>query len=88
MFRDRGVELLRRAIEEEMRTEGAESKWYVSAILRLIQKGYRVKSVDVNDLFWMDVDYPGDLFKARYYANKVLKKSTDGNLLRVVETSR
>ncbi len=88
VFRDRGVELLRRAIEEEMRTEGAESKWYVSAILRLIQKGYRVKSIDVNDLFWMDVDYPGDLFKARYYANKVLNKSADGNLLRVVETSR
>lgn len=88
VFRDRGVELLRRAIEEEMRTEGAENKWYVSAIRRLIKKGYRVKSIDINDLFWMDVDFPGDLFRARYYSNRFIQKASDNGLLRVVETSR
>ena len=88
VFRDRGVELLRKSIEEEMRTEGAESKWYVSAILRLIEKGYKVKSQDVNDLYWMDVDYPSDLFKARFNSNRFIQRTADNNLLRVVETSR
>ncbi len=88
VFRDRGVELLRRAIEEEMRTEGSESKWYVSAILRLIQKGYKVKSVDVKDLYWMDVDYPADLFRARFNSNRFIRKTADESLLRIVETSR
>jgi choline kinase len=39
VFRDTGVELLNRAVEEEMRTEGAEKKWYTSAIQKLIRKG-------------------------------------------------
>ncbi|MEM4658182.1 MAG: phosphocholine cytidylyltransferase family protein [Candidatus Methanosuratincola sp.] len=88
VFRDRGVELLRRAIEEEMRTEGAENKWYVSAIRRLIRKGYRVKSIDINDLFWMDVDFPGDLFRARYHSNRFIQKPSDNGHLRLVEPSR
>ncbi|NIP30107.1 MAG: NTP transferase domain-containing protein, partial [Candidatus Dadabacteria bacterium] len=29
VFRDTGVELIKRAIEEEMRTPGAETKWYI-----------------------------------------------------------
>ncbi len=39
VFRDTGVELLRRAVEEEMRNPGAEGKWYISSIHRLISKG-------------------------------------------------
>ena len=39
MFRDMGVELLKRAVEEEMRNPGAEGKWYISSIHRLISKG-------------------------------------------------
>jgi choline kinase len=87
VFRDTGVELMKRAIEEEMRTVGAENKWYISAIHRLIKKGYKVKSLDINDLFWMDVDYPSDLFKARFNSNKFIKKSYQERVLRVVETS-
>ena len=60
---------------------------YISAIHRLIKKGYKVKSLDINDLFWMDVDYPSDLFKARFNSNKFIKKSYQERVLRVVETS-
>ena len=70
-----------------MRTGGAENKWYISAIHRLIKKGYKVKSLDINDLFWMDVDYPSDLFKARLNSDKFIKKSYQERVLRVVETS-
>jgi len=87
VFRDTGVELLKRSIEEEMRTGGAENKWYISAIHRLIKKGYKVKSLDIDDLFWMDVDYPSDLFKARLNSDKFIKKSYQERVLRVVETS-
>ncbi len=87
VFRDTGVELLKRSIEEEMRTGGAENKWYISAIHRLIKKGYKVKSLDIGDLFWMDVDYPSDLFKARLNSDKFIKKSYQERVLRVVETS-
>lgn len=89
VFRDTGVELIKRAIEEEMRTEGSERKWYVSAIKTLIKKGYRVKYVDIKDLFWMDVDYPSDLFRVRFNSNKLIKRfSEEERVLRVVETNR
>jgi choline kinase len=88
VFRDTGVELLKRAIEEEMRTEGAERKWYVSAIKTLIKKEYRVKYVDIKNLFWMDVDYPSDLFRARFNSNKFIRKFSEERILRIVETNR
>lgn len=87
-FRGNGVEILKRAIEEELRIEGAETKWYVSAISRLISKGYRISTIDVKELFWMDVDYPTDLFKARMHSNLFYSKTYEDSLLKVVETSR
>lgn len=84
VFRDRGVELMKRAIEEEIRTEGAMGKWYVSAIDRLINKGYKVKPLDINDLFWMDVDYPSDLSKANFLSNKFIKTKYAEKTLRAV----
>ncbi|MGH7901082.1 MAG: sugar phosphate nucleotidyltransferase [Thermodesulfobacteriota bacterium] len=87
VFRDTGVEFIKRAIEEEMRIDGAEKKWYISAIHRLIKKGYKVKSLDINDLFWMDVDYPSDLFKARFNSCKFLTKPRPERILRVVESN-
>ena len=86
VFRDTGVKLLKRSIEEEMRKDGAENKWYISAIHRLINKGYKVKSMNIGDMFWMDVDYPSDLFKARFYSNKFIKTYPE-RVLKVVETS-
>ncbi|MGQ0793483.1 MAG: phosphocholine cytidylyltransferase family protein [Deltaproteobacteria bacterium] len=88
VFRDSGVEFVKRSIEEEMRTEGAEKKWYASAVHRLIKKGYKAKYLDIKDLFWMDVDYPGDLFKARINSNKISKKPYQEKILRVVETGK
>ena len=58
VFNDTGVELLKRAIEEEMRNPGAERKWYISSIHRLISKGYKIKPLDIGELYWMDVDCP------------------------------
>ncbi|MGH7801509.1 MAG: sugar phosphate nucleotidyltransferase [Thermodesulfobacteriota bacterium] len=87
VFRDIGVDLIKRAIEEEMRAAGAEKKWYASAIQRLVTKGYRIKSLDIEDLFWMDVDYTSDLFRARFNSSKFIKKSQKERILRVVETT-
>lgn len=86
VFRDTGVEFVKRAIEEEMRVEGAEKKWYISAIHRLIRKGYKIKSLDVENLFWMDVDYPSDLFRARYNSASFIDKPKQQRILRIVES--
>ena len=88
VFNDTGVELLKRAIEEEMRNPGAEGKWYISSIHRLINKGYKIKPLDIGELYWMDVDCPLDLFRARKQADRFLKEEyCTPNLLRVVDSS-
>lgn len=88
VFRGMGVELLRRAIEEEMRNPGAEGKWYISSIHRLISKGYEVRPLDIGNLYWMDVDCPLDLFRARKESGKFLKKEyTVPDFLKVVDSS-
>ena len=88
VFRDTGVELLKRAVEEEMRNPGAERKWYISSIHRLISKGYKIKPLDIGELYWMDVDCPMDLFRARKQADRFLKKEYRvPSLLRVVGSS-
>ena len=88
VFRDTGVELLKRAVEEEMRNPDAERKWYISSIHRLISKGYKIKPLDIGELYWMDVDCPLDLFRARKQADRFLKKEYRvPSLLRVVGSS-
>ena len=88
VFRDTGVELLKRAVEEEMRNPGAEGKWYVSSIHRLISKGYKIQPLDIDELYWMDVDCPMDLFRARKQADRFLKKEYRvPSLLRVADSS-
>ncbi len=88
VFRDTGVELLKRAVEEEMRNPGAEGKWYISSIHRLISKGYGIKPLDIGELYWMDVDCPMDLFRARKQADRFLKKESRAPNLRVVDFSK
>lgn len=88
LFRDTGVEIIKRAIEEEMRSPGAEKKWYISSIQRLINKGYKIKSLDINKLFWMDVDYPVDLFNVRSQSEKFLNIASEKTYLRVVESNQ
>lgn len=84
MFRGMGVEIMKKAIEEEIRTKGAREKWYVSAIQRLIKKGCKVNSLDINNLFWMDVDDPNDLNRVRFNSNKIINKPYEQRILRVV----
>ena len=88
VFRDTGVEIIKRAIEEEMRSPGAEKKWYISSIQRLINKGYKIKSLDIDDLFWMDVDYPQDLFNVRAHSDKFLNIANSKFYLKVVESNQ
>ncbi|MCH7517672.1 MAG: phosphocholine cytidylyltransferase family protein [Candidatus Dadabacteria bacterium] len=85
VFRSMGVVLLKRALEEEIRTEGATEKWYVSAVQRLISKGYKVNAIDIEDLYWMDVDFPEDFIQARVNSNMFKKKLYQERKLRVVE---
>jgi len=88
VFRDTGVELLKRAIEEEMRNPGAEGKWYISSIQRLVSKGYKIKPLDIGELYWMDVDCPMDFFRARKQTGRFLREECRvPNLLRVIDSS-
>lgn len=84
VFRDRGFVLLERMIEEKVREDGPEKKCYVSAIQRLIEKGYNVKPLDIGDLFWIKIARTSDLANARIYANKLIGKSQAGRILRIV----
>ncbi len=87
VLRNTGVELLKGAVEEEIRTVGVEKRHYISAIQRLISKGHSVKSIDIGELFWMDVDCPSDLLKARFNSAEFIKRPPAEKTLRVVETS-
>ncbi|MHA1973499.1 MAG: phosphocholine cytidylyltransferase family protein [Candidatus Hodarchaeales archaeon] len=86
-FRNMGVVHLKRALEEEIRTAGATEKWYASAVQQLITKGYKVNAIDIEDLFWMDVDYPRDLIKARHYSDNLFKKKASSErILNLIKT--
>jgi choline kinase len=84
VFRDRGFLLLERIIEEKVREDGPEKKCYVSAIQRLIEKGYNVKPLDIGDLCWIKIARTSDLANARIYANKLFGKSQQERILRIV----
>jgi len=81
LFRKRGVSLLKRAIEEEVRTKDAKKKWYVSAIVRLIELGNEVNYLNIKNLFWMDVDSPKDIYKARFCSNKYIVEHSKDTFL-------
>jgi len=85
-FRNMGIVHLKRALEEEIRAVGATEKWYVSAVQQLIAKGYKVNALDIGDLFWMDVDFPADLFRVRADSKMFTKKFYQERNLRVVES--
>lgn len=86
-FRNAGVPRLKIALEEEIRIGGAKEKWYVSVVQRLIDKGYKVNPLDIEDLFWMDVDYPSDLSIARQNIDKYFNsKKSIKRVLRLIKT--
>ncbi len=72
LFRGTGVEMIKRASEEEIRGGNVHQKWYVSCIQRLLNKGYKITPFDIGDMFWMDVDYPRDLFAAKNNSDKFI----------------
>ncbi|WP_462137030.1 phosphocholine cytidylyltransferase family protein [Candidatus Mycalebacterium sp.] len=90
LFRGTGVEMIKRASEEEMRCGSVRQKWYVSCIQRLLNKGYKIKPFDIGDMFWMDVDYPKDLFVAKNNFDKFVfsgeRRAAVGSPLKIVSS--
>lgn len=90
LFRGTGVEMIKRASEEEMRCGNVRQKWYVSCIQRLLNKGYKIKPFDIGDMFWMDVDYPRDLFLAKNNFDKFIfsgrRRAAVGSPLKIVSS--
>ena len=76
VFRNEGVEILKRSLEKEIRTENFNLKWYASSIERILQRGHKIKTLDIKDLYWHDVDYPNDLDNAKLNINKIASKKT------------
>ena len=82
VFRNEGVDILKRSLEKEIRTEKFNKKWYASAISRILKRGHKISSIDIGDLYWHDVDYPNDLNNAKLNINLI--SSNKKNNLRVV----
>jgi len=79
-FRQEGVEMLRRSLEKEIRTNNFQKKWYASAIERILQRGHKIKAIDIKNLYWHDVDYPNDLHHAKLNINKIISKQINPKL--------
>ena len=80
VFRNEGVEILKRSLEKEIRTESFNLKWYASSIERILQRGHKIKALNINSLYWHDVDYPNDLNNAKLNINKISSKKTASKL--------
>tara|TARA_B100001996_G_C18659851_1_gene592633 strand:+ start:1113 stop:1868 length:756 start_codon:yes stop_codon:yes gene_type:complete len=80
VFRNEGVEILKRSLEKEIRTDNFNLKWYASGIDRILQRGHKIKTLDIRDLYWHDVDYPNDLNNAKINVNKISTKKKKANL--------
>tara|TARA_B100000900_G_scaffold56032_1_gene41858 strand:+ start:786 stop:1538 length:753 start_codon:yes stop_codon:yes gene_type:complete len=82
VFRNEGVDILKRSLEKEIRTEKFNKKWYASAISRILKRGHKISSIDIGDLYWHDVDYPNDLNNAKLNIDRI--SSNNKTNLRVV----
>ena len=71
VFRGEGVEILKRSLEKEIRTQDFNLKWYASSISRIIQRGHKIMTTNIKDLYWHDVDYPNDLENAKININRI-----------------
>ena len=80
VFRNEGVEILKRSLEKEIRTENFNLKWYASGIERILQRGHKINTLDIKDLYWHDVDYPNDLNNAKLNINKIISKKKSSKL--------
>jgi|TARA_B110000438_G_C15758974_1_gene626414 L-glutamine-phosphate cytidylyltransferase len=80
VFRNEGVEILKRSLEKEIRTENFNLKWYASSIDRILQRGHKIKTLNINNLYWHDVDYPNDLDNAKLNINLISSKKKASKL--------
>ncbi len=64
LFRGKGPQLFRRALERAMRDPSASQKWYLSVIDKMAQS-MPVWTVDAKGLQWCEVDFPADIKQAR-----------------------
>lgn len=80
-FRESGVSLIKKSIEEEIRTKGARQKDIVYAIHRLIKKGHmvcRVNSLRNREFFRIYINSPGNSTKVgTHFGQKINKMSRD-----------
>ena len=81
-FRGEGTMILKRALEKEIRSDSFNKKWYASAIERIINRGHMVSAMNIEELYWHDVDYIHDLNNAR--DNSDIIESDNKEELRVV----
>jgi len=80
-FRESGVSLIKKSIEEEIRTKEARQKDIVHAIHRLIKKGHmvcRVNSLRNREFFKIYINSPGNTTKVgAQFGQKINKISRD-----------
>ncbi len=63
-FRGEGVEGFKTALDRAVRNPSAFGKWYLEVIDSMAGPMH-VKSVSIEGLWWIEIDSPGDLTKAR-----------------------
>ena len=61
-----------------LRTEKMSNE-IISLIPKIVDK-YKIKTLDIGDLYWHDVDYPNDLDNAKLNINKIASKKTSTKL--------
>lgn len=59
-FQERGIDAFRDALTRAVEANGAERRWYLSAVDALASR-LRVSTVSVHGLWWTEVDSPEDL---------------------------
>ena len=69
LFRGAGRRLLGEALAEVAREPEAHRRWYLSAVDRLAGRGL-VQAESVEDLGWVEIDYPHDLAPAFALASR------------------
>jgi len=67
------------AIEESIRRTGDET---LSGGIRILSEGRKVKTLDIGDAFWIDIDDRKAFKKAEQYLISKLRKSSDGPVSR------
>ena len=63
LFRDRGPEMFREAIEKALRDPASQTKWYLSVIDEMARR-IPVWTCSIKGLQWCEVDYYADLKQA------------------------